>query len=229
MTKIHQIDNLEMTTESVAMRETAHIQVKGMLTPNQIPFAVTGKFGPLQPNFDLPALGLQAHVGKIHVTANGKFINGGLSLDVQIPKASTDDVPIELGLKQPVVVSQVQAHLENSILPQSLQTPSNELIIDPLRLNLHLGESTILVSGKGTPSRFSLIGEAPSLSSEDFPVALPVQQPFSLKQLAFEAEIQDEKLYLHSLKAKAFDGTLIAKGVMEKIQFPFDFFYPRSV
>ena len=223
MTKIDQIDNLVVNTESVAMGETAHIQAQGMLTPYQVPFDVTGKFGPLQPNFDLPELGLQAHVGKIDLTAKGKLINGELIVDVQIPKASTNDVPIELGLRQPVSVSQVQAHLETSIFLRSSQTPSGELIIDPLRLNLHLGQSTIHVSGKGTPSQFSLKGKAPSLSSEDLPVALPIQQPILLEQPAIEAEIREEKLYLHSLKAKLFDGTLNAKGALEQLNPPLFF------
>ena len=223
MTKIHQIKNLVLNTESVAMGETAHIRMKGMLTPYQTPIDVTGEFGPLQPNFDLPELELQAHVGKIGVTANGKIVNGLLTADIQVPNASADDVPIELGLRQPVAVSQVKAHLVASIFPQSSQASSGELIIDSLRLNLHLGQSTIQVSGNGTPSRFSLSGTGPSLSSEDFPVVLPVHQPVSLEQLKIEAEVQDDKWYLHSLKAKAFDGALFAQGVLDSLRPPLTF------
>lgn len=215
--KVYQIDDLAVNTESVAIGETAHIRVQGMLKPYQIPFDVAGQFGPLQPNFDLPKLAINGHVGKIGVTANGKFMKGQLVVDVQIPKASTDDVPIELGLIKPVEVSQVQAHLVASVFSRDLQASSGDVMIDPFRLNLHLGPSTIQVSGKGSPSRFSLRGTAPSISSEDFPVALPVQQPFSLEQLVIEVEVQDEKWHLHSFKAKAFDGTLIAQGVLDKL------------
>jgi len=61
------------------------------------------------------------------------------------------------------------------------------------------------------------------LFSDDLPVPLPVQQPFSLKQLQFEAQIQGDKLTLQSLKAKVFDGTLLATGTLDRNRPPFTF------
>ena len=223
LSRAYQIDDLTLNTESVAIGETALVRVHGMLMPYQTPFDVTGRFGPLQPNLDIPKLEMNGHVGKVGVTAQGKIIDGQLTGDVQIPKASTDDVPIELGLKKPVEFSQLQAHFVASIFPRGPQPFSGEVIIDPLRLNLHVGQSTIHVSGKGSPSRFSLIGDALILHSEDFPVALPIQQPFSLEQLEFAAEIHGDTWHLQSFKAKAFDGTFIAQGVLDKLSPPLTF------
>jgi hypothetical protein len=221
--KPYQIDNLTVNTESVAMGETAHVRMSGLLMPYQTPFEVTGRVGPLQPSLDIPELDIRGHVGKVAVTAQGQVINGRLTVDVQIPQSSTDDVPFELGLTKPVRLTQLHAHLVAPLFLKEPQSSPAELAIDPLRLDLHVGQSVIHVSGKGTPSRFSLIGQSPSFSSGDFPVAPPVQQPFSLEQLQFEAKIQENQLTLHSLKAKAFNGILLATGILDRTRLPYTF------
>jgi uncharacterized protein involved in outer membrane biogenesis len=221
--KRYQIDNLALDTESVAIGETALMRIQGMLMPYQIPLDVTGRLGPLQANLDIPTLDINGLVGKVVVTAKGKMINGQLTGDIQIPKASTNDFPIQLGFNAPVALSELQAHLVATIFPRGSQAHSAEVMIDPLRLKLHVGQSTIHVSGEGTPSRFSLIGHAPSLSSEDFPVALPVQRPFELGQLEFVAEIQGDTLHLQSFKAKAFEGGVTAQGVLKRMSPPLTF------
>jgi hypothetical protein len=219
----YQIEKLVLNTESVAIGETAGVRVHGMLMPYQVPFDVNGRLGPLQANLDIAELDVVGHLGKVVVTAQGKILNGQLTLDVQIPKASTDDVPVELGLIKPIGVTQLQAHLVAPLFLKEPQSPPTEATIDPFRLNLHFGQSLIHVSGKGTPSRVSLVGDSPTLFSQDLPVLLPVQQPFSLEQIQFEVEIQGATLTLQSLKAKVFDGTLLATGTLDRTRPPFTF------
>jgi hypothetical protein len=219
----YQIEKLVLNTESVAIGETAGVRVHGMLMPYQVPFDVNGRLGPLQANLDIAELDFVGHLGKVVVTAQGKILNGQLTLDVQIPKASTDDVPVELGLIKPIGVTQLQAHLVAPLFLKEPQSPPTEATIDPFRLNLHFGQSLIHVSGKGTPSRVSLVGDSPTLFSQDLPVLLPVQQPFSLEQIQFEVEIQGATLTLQSLKAKVFDGTLLATGTLDRTRPPFTF------
>ena len=221
--KTYQMENLTLNTESVAIGETALVRIQGMLMPYQLPLDATGRFGPLQANLNIPTFDIDGLVGKVVVTAKGEMIDGQLTGDIQIPKASTNDFPIQLGLNAPVELSEMQAHLVATIFPRGSQAHPAEVMIDPLRLKLHVGQSTIHVSGKGTPSRFSLIGHAPSLSSEDFPVELSVQRPFELEQLEFAAEIQGDTLHLQSFKAKAFEGTVTAQGVLERMSPPLTF------
>jgi len=190
-----------------------------MVLPYQMPFDVKGRFGPLQANLDIPEMDIEGHVGNVAVMAQGKILEGRLTADVQIPKASTDDIPIELGLHKPVGFTQLQAHLVAPLFRKKSQSLPAEVTMDPFRVNLHFGNSTIHVSGKGTPSRFSLVGDSPSLYSQDLPIVLPVQQPFSFEQLQFEAEIQGTRFTLQSFKAKAFDGTLVAKGMLDEPSF----------
>jgi len=221
--KPYQIDNLTVNTESVAIGETAHVRLSGLLMPYQTLLDITGRLGPLQPSLDIPELDIRGHVGKVAVTAQGQVMNGRLTLDVQIPQASTDDVPFELGLTKPVGLTQLHAHLVAPLFLKEPQSAPAEMTIDPFRLDLHAGRTIIHVSGKGTPSHFLLAGESPSFSSEDSPVALPVQQPFSLEQLQFEVQIQESQLTLHSLKAKAFNGILLVTGNLDRRRLPYTF------
>ncbi|MEX0830546.1 MAG: AsmA-like C-terminal region-containing protein, partial [Nitrospirales bacterium] len=88
----------------------------------------------------------------------------------------------------------------------------------------HLRQSTIHLSGKGTPTRFALVGESPALFSQDFPVSLPVHQPFAIEQVKFSAEIiEGETLNLQSFKAKAFEGMVTAQGVLNRLSPPLTF------
>ncbi len=219
----YKIDHLTLNTESVAIGETAHIDVKGMLLPYQMPFDVLGRLGPLQANLDISTIDISGHIGKVGVTANGQLIQGRLTVDIEIPKASTDDVPIQLGLQSPLQVSQLHAHVVASIVSNKSQVRSQGISIDPFRLNFHVGQSTIHVSGKGTPSQFSFVGESPTIASQDLPFVLPVQQPFVLEQLQFEAEMRGSQFYLNSLRAKAFHGMLQARGSVDGMSLPLNF------
>ncbi len=221
--KVYHINSLILNTESVAIGETARVQMQGILMPYQIPLDVSGRFGPLQENFDVPTFDIEGLVGKVAINAKGKIIKGQVIGDVQIPKASTRDIPMDFGLKKPIEVSQLQAHLVASIISRDPKIASDRMRIDPLTMNLHVGQSTIHVTGKGVPSQFSLVGQAPIFHSEDIPVPHQIQKPFALEQLEFWAELQGEMLNVTSLKAKAFDGTLSAQGMLNRWSPPFTF------
>jgi len=220
---VYQIEHLAFDTESVAIGQTANMHVQGLLTPFQTPFDLTGRLGPLQANLDIPHLDIDGHVGNVSVTAKGKMSDGQLTADIHIPKASTDDMPIDLGLKKSVEIFELQAHLMAPILSKGSQTSSGEVLIDPFRMNLQMGQSTIHLSGKGTPSQIALKGDSSEFSSDDFPVPLSVQQPFSLEHIQFAAEIQRKSFHLQSFRAKAFGGTLIIQGVLDTLNPPLTF------
>ena len=221
--KVYQIHDLTLNTESVAIGETARVHIQGNLVPYQIPLDVMGRFGPLQANFEIPTFDIEGLVGKVAINSNGKFVNGQVIADVQIPKASTLDIPMDFGLKKPISLSQLQGHLIASIISRDPNIAADRMRIDPLTMNLHVGQSTIHVTGKGTPSQFSLVGQAPILHSEDIPIPHHIQQPFPLEQLEFSADIHGETLNLTSLKAKAFEGTLLAQGSLRRWSPPYSF------
>jgi uncharacterized protein involved in outer membrane biogenesis len=206
------LEQLDVVTDSVQFGQTASLHVKGVVMPNQLPLEMTGRFGPLQSTFDLPMIDLAGRIGSVEGTAKGQVMDGRLELDVQIPDLSTDDMPLNIALDKPVFVKDLQAHLMASLIPNGPSKPSTGVRIDPLTVDLQTGGATIHLSGLGTPGRLILSGEAPTLSSEDFPWAISVQRPFSLEQLRFETVIQGTRVDLVFLKAQAFRGNLEAHG-----------------
>jgi len=209
------LEHLEFITNSVQLGQTASLQIQGMVMPYQLPLEMNGRFGPLQPTLDLPMIDIVGRIGKVEGTAQGKVMKGRLELDVQIPSLSTDDMPMNAALAQPVVFSHLQAHLIASLIPKEPSGPSAGVRVDPLTFDLQMGGSTIHLSGQGTPGRLNLSGETPTLSSQDFPLALSIQHPFSLEQIRFETVIQGARIDLAFLNAKAFRGSLEAHGTWD--------------
>ena len=208
----YQLDNLVLVTNSVQIGQTASIQAKGMVMPYRLPLEMNGRLGPLQANLDIPMIDVVGRLGKVEATARGKVMNGGLDLDVQITRVSMDDLPMDLALAKTVALNRIQARLTAPLFPNERLPVSSEVRIDPLSLDLQFGESTIHLSGKGTPSRLYLAGESPAVFSQDFPLDLSVQRPFSVEQIRFETVIQKSRVDLLSLNAKAFKGNLDAHG-----------------
>ena len=211
----YQIDQLQVKTDSVQLGKTAKVFVSGLLKPHSLPFDVEGQFGPIKENLDLPTIDIVTHVDKVEVLAQGKMISKHLDLTLQIPSASSDEIPFDLGLSKPVSIKQFQAHLFMSLLAKAGAT-SSEPRIDPMSLNLQLGQGSVIkLSGKGTPSRFYLSGNAPQVLSQDLPLTLPVQRPFSVTQLEFEAEAVNNKIHLKTFSGQAFDGNLKGQAMWD--------------
>lgn len=211
----YHLEHLEVVTNSVQFGQTASLHMKGMVMPYQLPLEMSGRFGPLQPTLDIPMIDIVGRIGKMEGAAQGKVMDGRLEMEVQIPNVSTEDMPINLALAKPLVFSHIQAHLMASLIPKKPSGPSAGVRIDPLTFDLQLGGSTIHLSGQGTPGRLVLSGEAPTLSSQDVPLALSVQRPFLLEQIRFETVIQGARVDLVSLNAKAFKGNLEAHGIWD--------------
>ncbi len=208
----YQIEQLEVHTDSVQLGKTANVRVSGRMKPYDVPFEVSGHFGPLQENLDLQTIDVVGQVSNVQILAKGKLLQGKLDLDLEVPSASSKDVPFDLGLTKPVAIKQVRSHLLMTLLAKA-GAPTPEPQIDPVTLDLVLGKSsTIQLSGKGTPSRFHLTGTAPKLASQDLPVTLPVQQPFSINQLKFEAEAIGKKIRIPAFSGQAFEGKVAGKA-----------------
>lgn len=222
--RAYQIEHLALNTESVAIGKTAHMKLQGRVMPYEMPLSITGRFGPIQENLDIPDLKMEGLFGTVTVTGQGSLIGGQLVGDIQIPKLSAESLPLLHGLPPSVWLSEVGAHFSASMLPKGHQGGSSEIQIDPLRLNLHLGQSHINLSGKGTPRRLFLEGGSPAIASTDLPVSFPVHQPFMIEQVAFSAEILDgEQLKLQSLTGNVLEGRLTATGTLARFRPPLQF------
>jgi hypothetical protein len=203
-------------TNSVQIGETASIQIKGIVMPSRLSLEVNGRFGPLQPTLDVSMVDVVGRVGKVEATAKGKVMAGRLELDVQIPHVSTDDIPMDLQLAKPVALNHIQAQLVVPLFTNERLSLSSGVRIDPLNFDLQVGESIIHLSGKGSPERLHLVGESSAIFTQDFPLPLTVQHPFSLEQIRFETVIEGARVNLASFTAKAFRGNLEAQGVWDE-------------
>ena len=211
----YRVAQLQVKTDSVQLGKTAKLRVSGLLEPTNLPFDLEGQFGPIKENLDLPTIDVVAHVDQMQVLAQGKMISKNLDLTLRIPSVATDEIPLDLGLTGPISIKEFQAHLLMSLMAKA-GASSSEPRIDSMNLNLQLGqESIIQLSGKGTPSRFHLSGKAPQVKSQDLPVALPVQRPFSVTRLEFEAEAVNKKIHFHAFRGQAFEGNVEGQGIWD--------------
>ncbi|MCA9499507.1 MAG: AsmA family protein [Nitrospira sp.] len=211
----YHLEQLELVTDSVQLGQTASLHIKGVVMPYQLPLEVTGRFGPLQATLDLQMIDFAVNLGKVEGTAQGKVTAGSLDLDVQIPKASTDDMPVIMGLNKPVSFNHLQAHVIAPLISKGPTKSSTGVRIDRMIFDLQMGGSTIHLSGQGTPRRLNLSGEASTLSLQDFPLALSEIHPIVFEQIRFETMIKGAKVDLVSLKAQAFTGGLEAQGIWD--------------
>ncbi len=215
----YHIDDLQLVTNSVQIGETANIQIRGTVMPYQQPLEVNGRFGPIQPTLDIPLIDVVGKLGKVEATAKGKAMAGRLELDVSIPHVSTNDMPMNAGLTKPVELNHIQVHLVVPFFSKE-QSAISGVRIDPLTLDIQVGGSMIHLSGKGTPERLHLVGESSDFSSQDFPLPLFVQHPFSLEQIHFEAVLQGALIDVASLNANVFKGSLEAQGIWDGTSSP---------
>ncbi len=65
--RTYQMEQLALNTMSVAIGETASVDVHGIVMPYQMPVVAKGHLGPLQANFDIPELDIVGHVGNVEV------------------------------------------------------------------------------------------------------------------------------------------------------------------
>lgn len=206
------VDKLTLRTESVQWGQTARIQVEGMLQPRQIPFHVQGQAGPLQATWDIPLIDFEGNVGMVNWTARGELTKGSLEMDVQVPRLSTDDVPLGISLPKPVVVTEILGHIQVPLVAQKEGTPTSGIRIHPFKADLHFGNSLVHLVGGGTPSNFLLQGNASTLSTQDLPVAFPLAKPVVLEDLEVHSSIQGTRIKVPSLRAKVFHGVLEGRG-----------------
>ncbi|MGE3938012.1 MAG: AsmA family protein, partial [Nitrospirales bacterium] len=212
---IYSVDNPVLTTESVQWGKTATIRAEGMLQPWQTPVHFTGHIGPLQPTLDIPLIDFEGYLGKVNWSAKGDLAKGTLKIDVQVPRLDTNDVPLDLSLTKPVVVSEVLAHVQVPVLSHKGAVSTSGIRIPSFQADLHLGNALVHLVGEGTPSLFQLEGKASTFSTQDLPIILPLAQPMAVEHLEVHSSIQGPRINVLDFQAKVFQGALEGKGEWE--------------
>jgi AsmA protein len=212
--RLNAFEQVSFESRDVQVRKTAVFHGTGTLVSQGMPLSVKGRFGPIQPDLDLPEIMVEAKAGKVDMTMEGHVKDGWLEMTLHIPTVSTDDLPWSLHLNKPVVAKDVVARVRLPAVPGKEREgfSGGAVTIDPLQFDLQSGESRVSVTGKGTSNRLHLNGTSSAFSSRDVPVAIPVRQPFTVDDLQIEADVEGLQVSLPRLAARAFGGTVTAEG-----------------
>ncbi len=212
--RLNAFEQVSFETRDVQMRKTAIFHGTGTLASQGLPLSIKGRFGPIQPDLDLPEIMVEAKVGKVDMTMEGNVKDGWLEMTLHIPTVSTDDLPGSLQLEKPVTAKEIVSRVRLPVVPrrEGERFSVGAVLIDPLRFDLQSGDSRVSVTGKGTPRRLHLKGTSSIFSSRDVPVTMPVRQPFTVEDLQIEADVEGLQVSIPRIAARAFGGTVTAEG-----------------
>ena len=213
---LYTFSNLNITTDSVEWGQIATVQAEGKLSPNNVPVNFQGQFGPLHPTFDLPQIQVAGKIGGVNWSANGEFIKGILEAEVRVPQVAIGDIPGGLTIPKSGNLSDIVASLRVPILNPSRGGSLADIIIHPVRANLHLGNGLVQLEGEGTLSTLHLRGRASTLSTQDFLPKYPWTQPVVLKSVEIQSVLQDSRVDFPVFQAEVFRGRLKGEGTWEK-------------
>ncbi|MDX1412006.1 MAG: AsmA family protein [Nitrospirales bacterium] len=206
------IERMEFSTKEVQIGHVATFRGKGLLLPHRMLLGVNGTFGPIGEDLDLPKIMVEIQAGIVKIALSGQVIKGWLDLDVNVPRVTTDDFPFFPNMKKPVLVNRFFAHVHSPVLANASGSFQEETVIDPLDLDLQLGSSHLAITGKGTLAHLRIKGQSPSVASRDFPMELPLREPFAIQQLHVDVDVKGLLVEISRLRGKVFDGNLSALG-----------------
>ena len=214
-TNRHQLEKVEIQTRSVRIGEMATVSLQAVLTPSQLPLTVDASLGPLSQSFDIPDILAMLKIGNSHIEGKGRVREGILDFDVTSSKISSDDLPFNLEIHQPIVVTELLAHVQVPLV-STKETPLKDIHIEPLDFHVQMGKSTIKVSGKTDGPTLGFQGTAPVVHSADSPFPLPFPHPFSLTNVKLQVEIDGPCVEVTRLTSEVFDGQLKAEGIWNR-------------
>jgi AsmA protein len=84
--------------------------------------------------------------------------------------------------------------------------------IDAINLQLALGKTDFMITGKTVGRNGSLNISAPVINTANLPLALPLQKPVDIKNLQIAAHVQGQDVLLEKLSFQLFDGQMAAEG-----------------
>ena len=84
--------------------------------------------------------------------------------------------------------------------------------IDAINLQLALGKTDFIITGKTVGRNTSLSISAPVINTANLPIALPLQKPVDVENLQIVADIQGQDVLLQNFSFQLFDGQVTAQG-----------------
>lgn len=140
------LQDLDLLLQSVRLGQTPSLHLDTVVQPLNLPVALDGTFGPLKETTDIEAINFKLGLGKAEFTITGKAAGHDATINVSSPVINSEDIPLPLPLKNPVVVSNLRITAE---------VKGQEAKLNELSLRLFDGEMKgqgKLIAGSEAPS-----------------------------------------------------------------------------
>ncbi|MGH7233773.1 MAG: AsmA family protein [Nitrospiraceae bacterium] len=167
---------------------------------------------PIQDAVEVKALNLAVLLGESVINVEGNAIGGNLNVKVASPSIDSRDIPVTLPLTKPILVKDL--HLKaKAAYPLNEGAPPQEWVdAADLECLIALDTSLIRVKGSAIGGEIKLTATAPSVKSDDLPIALPLRKPIEATDIRLIADMNGSEAHLQNLAMTVFDGRLFAEG-----------------
>ncbi len=182
------LQDLNVHLTDVRLGRLATVHMETVVHPLKLPITVDARAGPLVESGELKDLDVKIGLGKTLLALAGSIMGGQAKLTLTSPSINSADLPAELPLTKPVLVKDLKAHVEAPYPTPAGSTLMDVLTLQPLELNLVMGDSMIGVKGSVMNHRAKAVVTSSAIKSGDLPINLSLDKPVVIKDLAIQAE-----------------------------------------
>lgn len=106
------LQDMELLLRDVRLGQTPSLHFGSLVQPFNLPVKLDGTFGPLKEEMDLEAINFQLGLGKTDFTITGKAADHNATVNISSPVINTANLPVELPLKKPIDIKNLQIAAE---------------------------------------------------------------------------------------------------------------------
>jgi AsmA protein len=106
------LQDLELLLRNVRLGQTPNLHFLTLVQPFNMPVKLDGSFGPLRETMDIDAINFDLGVGKTDFTITGNAAGNDANINITSPVINTANLPVELPLKKPVDIKNLQIAAE---------------------------------------------------------------------------------------------------------------------
>lgn len=184
----YQLREMALLLTEVRLGQTPAIHLKTTVLPWNLPVTLDGRLGPLRETLEFEGYHMALAIGGITLNVKGALVGGILEATLSSPAINTADLPLALPLQKPVQINDLLMVAKAPFpLPQTA-SPLELAEIPNLSLTLNMGRSIIAVTGTVLDGQATVTVSAPSLTTTDLPVAIPLTKPVVLNDLSITAK-----------------------------------------
>jgi len=209
----YSVDDMHLEVKSVRMGAMPTLRLTATVQPYHFPVGVHGRFGPLAETADIKSFDFQIKTGKsTTLNLTGSAVGGKLDMTASAPLISTADLPVTVALTKAVEIKDLHLTAHANYPPKHGVPPLELADVKDLGLTIALGNSAIQVKGTLLGGHARVNADAPSINSDDVPVALPLKKPVEVKNLQLMADMQGQEVRLSNLSFQLFNGQVKSQG-----------------